>query len=56
MKVTSIGINTIFVYQCAECNHVIWHSDMKETHIADIQYCPYCGHKLEKDNIDIKHL
>ena len=54
MKATSIGI--FFIDQCTECDHIIWHSDMKDIHIADIKYCPYCGHKLNKDNIDIKHL
>ncbi len=46
-----ICIKQLFVTQCKECKNVVYHSDMDDTHhISNIEYCPYCGHKLNKEN------
>ena len=42
-------VSMLFINQCKKCKNVITHSRMKEIHIKDITYCPYCGHKLNKN-------
>ena len=44
-----IAIDQLFINQCTECKRIISHSDMKDIHIKDINYCPHCGHKLNKN-------
>jgi DNA-directed RNA polymerase subunit RPC12/RpoP len=44
-----IAIYNLFIYQCTQCHRVIWHNDMKDIHISNINFCPRCGHKLNKN-------
>ena len=50
MKV--ICIDQLFVTQCKKCRKIILHNDMttKMYNIASINFCPHCGHKLDKEN------
>lgn len=48
MKRKAVGM--LFISQCKKCNRVIYHSEMKDgIHISNINFCPFCGHKLNKE-------
>lgn len=48
-----ICISQLYVTQCKKCKRVVYHSDMNDLHhISNMEYCPYCGHKFDKEHRD----
>jgi hypothetical protein len=44
------AIDMLFITQCKEYKRVLYHSGMKDgIHISYMRFCPFCGHKLDKE-------